>query len=221
MHVDGNGDSEQGRRSVKRILVRALLASLALILFLFAALVTTIECRVAPAFLINRSDQAIERLTVSVVYWTSDPDIWSGPEVWSGRLEAGAVRVIAFPMRTIKGYPGEGRMAYGGLWADGRPIPETYGPGYLINFPYNHALVLDVSRDRILAQTVMERLKPTLGGSGIFGLSGFIDQALIVLFCWLNWLAGPVGIALLVMVAGFIAWRVRRRRAARSEGEGG
>ena len=212
MRVDGNGDSKQERRSVKRILVRALLASLALILFLFAALVTTIECRIAPAFLINRSDQAIEKLTVSVVYRSDTVEGWSGPELWSGRMEAGAVRVIAFPMRTIKGYAYEGRMAYSGLWADGRPIPETYGPPYLTDFPDNHALVLDVSRERILAQTVTERLKPTLGGGGIFGLSGFIDQALIVLFCWLNWLAGPAGIVLLVAVAGLVAWRIRRRR---------
>lgn len=214
MHAGGDGDSKQERNSVKRFLVRALLASLALILFLFAALVTTHECRVAPAFLINRSDQVIEQLTVSVVYRTSDPDVWSGPEIWSGRLRAGAVWVIAFPMRTIKAYSGEGRMAYGGRWTDGRPISETYGPGYLIDFPDNHALVLDVSRDRILAQTAAEWLEPTLGGRGIFGLSGFIDQASIVLFCWLNWLAGPVGIAFLIVVTVLIVWRFRRLRGA-------
>lgn len=214
MRIDENGGSEQRRKSVKRLFLRGLLAVLALILFLFAALVTTIECQVAPAFLINRSDQAIERLTVSVVYWDSAKDAFSGPEIWSGHMAAGAVWVIAFPMRTIKGYPGEGIMAYSGLWADGRPIPEAYGPAYLTIFPDNHSLVLDVSRERILAQTVTERLEPTLGGGGIFGFSGFIDQTLIVLFCWLNWLAGPAGIVLLVLVAGLIAWRVRRRRKA-------
>lgn len=186
---------------------------LALVLFLMAALVTTIKCRDAPAFLINRSDQAIEKLTVSVVYRDyATKGSWAGPEIWSGRLEAGAVRVIAFPMRTIKGYPGEGRMAYSGLWADGRPIPEIYGPGYLVDFPYNHALVLDVSRAHILAQTVSERLAPTIGGRGFLGSSWFLDQMLIVLFCWLNWLAEPTGIALLVMVAGLMVWWVRRRQ---------
>lgn len=213
MRVDGNSGRKPGRLSVKRILIRVVLAFLALFLFLVAALVTTIKCPVAPAFLINRSDQAIEKLTVSVVYRDdAKQGGWSGPEIWSGRLEPGAVRVIAFPMRTIKGYPGEGRMAYRGLWADGRPIPETHGPGYLIDFPYNHALVLEASRERILARTVSERLAPTIGGREIFGLSGIVDQTLIVLFCWLNWLAGPTGIALLVIVAGLVVWWVRWRR---------
>lgn len=213
MRVDGNGDSKSGRLSVRRILVRALLALLALILFLLAALATTIECRVAPAFLVNRSDQAIEKLTVSVVYLDYATEVWSGPEIWSGRLEAGAVRVIAFPMRTIEGYPGEGRMAYSGLWAGGRTIPENYGPAYLVDFPDNHALVLDAKRERILAETVAERLAPIIGGSPYSGPSWFIDQAAIILFCWLNWLVTPAGIVLLVVAAGFVAWRVRRRRA--------
>jgi len=222
MGVDGNSGRELGRLSVNRILVRVTLALLTLVLFLVAALVTTIECRVAPAFLINRSEQAIEKLTVSVVYRDyAKQDGWVGPEIWSGRLEAGAVRVIAFPMRTVKGYPGEGRMAYSGLWADGRPIPETYGPGYLVDFPYNHALVLDVSRERMLAQTVTERLKPTLGGGGILGFPGFVDQTLIVLFCWLRWLAGPAGIVLLASVAGIVFWRVRRRWAGTMPLDGG
>ena len=214
MRIDGNGDRKPRRLSAKRILVRALLGLLALILFLFVALVTMIECRIAPAFLINRSDQAIEKLTVSVVYLDSETDVWSGPEMWSGRLEAGAVRVISFPMRRIAGYSGEGRMAYSGLWADGRPIPETYGPAYLTDFPDNHALVLEVNRKRILAETVTEWLSPNIGGKSLFGLSGFADKALIVLFCWWIWLLEPTGIVLLVAVAGFVIWRIRRRRKA-------
>ena len=90
MQVDSKSDLNQGRRSVKRFLVRVIFVILGLILFLMAALVTLIESPIAPIFLINRSDQAVERLSISVVYLDSDTGVWSGPEVWSGRLGAGS-----------------------------------------------------------------------------------------------------------------------------------
>lgn len=215
MRIDGNGDLKHGRLSVRWIFVRFMLASLALILFLLLAFVTAIECRIAPAFILNRSDQAIERLTVSVVYLDYPEGIWSGPELWSGRLEAGAVRIVDFPMRRIEGYSGEGRMAYSGLWSDGRPIPVAYGPGYLTTFPDNHALVLEVNQDSIAAATVAERLAPIISGSPHSGLSWFVDQAAIILFCWVTWLFEPVGLLSVVLVAAIIILWVWRRRTQR------
>jgi len=206
MRVDGNGDVKSGRLPAKWILVTAMLTLLGVTVFLFGSFVTTVECPIAPAFLLNRSDQAIERLTVSVVYLDYAED------VWSGRLEAGQTRIIGFPMWPVDGYTGEGRMAYSGLWSDGRPIPEASGPAYLTAFPYNHALVADVSPERIVAATVAESLAPIIGGGRFSGLSWFVDQASIVLFCWLNWLFEPLGMVLVVMMAGLISWRLWRRR---------
>lgn len=196
-----NPDVVRARRFVNRVA----LSLLVVVLCLSAAAVTLVLCPTAPLLMVNRSDQAIEQLTISVLYRHRDTGEWSGREVWSGRLGPGAVWVTSFPMARPKWAPSEGVMAFSGIWADGRPIPLTYGPGYLDTFPFNHTLLLDAQQGRIVAQRATHWLKAAFSGEKLPGAFIFVDWLPIVLFCWLTWLAGPAGLALLGLAAGGFA----------------
>ncbi len=195
------------RRSRKLILLVLIALPIA---GLVAGMITTYSCQTVPVILTNRSDAAAEQLRVELV--GQDGRVI---EMWSGPLGPNDWRIIHVPL-LIDGFYHEGHLRYRGLRRDGEPIPQTIGPGYLTAFPNNVAAIFVLGKNETTAMAIGEWVFPEQGSSALPFAGWVTDQLVVVLSCWLRWLAGPVGLAVIAgisVLAGLAARRVWRRRA--------
>lgn len=193
---------------------RLLLLAALPIATLAVGMITTISCQSIPVILTSRSDAAAEQLRAELVL--QDGRVI---EMWSGPLGPDDWRIIHVPL-LVDGFYHEGHLRYGGFRADGEPIPEASGPGYLSAFPNNEAAIFVLGKDETTAMAVGEWVFPEQGNSGLL-LAGWVaDQFVIVLSCWWKWIAGPVGFAVMAGIAALAAlaagWAWRRRKTVGS-----